>query len=101
MSDELKPCPFCGSTNISQRPYNNEMGDVGMVKCNNCLVLSSYRGWNARHTPEAVKTNETQTLTTLKRLVEAAQSEPTGPEGFSDNMIAAMQNANKVIEEGE
>ena len=45
-------------------------------------------------------TNEAKTLAALKRLVEAAQSEPTGPEGFSDNMIAAMQNANKVIEEG-
>ena len=43
-------------------------------------------------------TNEAQTLAALKRLVEAAQSEPTGPEGFSDNMIAAMQNANGVIE---
>ena len=37
--------------------------------------------------------------TALKRLVEAAQSEPAGPEGFSNNMIAAMQNAHKVIEE--
>ena len=43
-------------------------------------------------------TNEAQTITALKRLVQAAQSEPTGPEGFSDNMIAAMQNANKVID---
>ena len=45
-----------------------------------------------RHIPEAAA---------LKRLVEAAQSEPTGPEGFSDNMIAAMKNAYKVIEEVE
>jgi len=42
-------------------------------------------------------TNETQTLAALKRLLKAAQSEPTGPEGFSDNMIAAMQNANEVV----
>ena len=45
-------------------------------------------------------TNEAKTLSTFKRLVEAAQSEPTGPEGFSDNMIAAMQNAHKVIDKG-
>ena len=33
----------------------------------------------------------------LDRLLEAAQREPTA-EGFSDNMIAAMKNARKVIE---
>jgi len=46
-------------------------------------------------------TNEAQTLAALKRLMKAAQSEATGPEGFSENMIAAMKNAHKVIEEGE
>ena len=44
-------------------------------------------------------TKKTQPLAALKRLLKAAQSEPTGPEGFSDNMIAAMKNAHKVVED--
>ena len=34
MSNDLKPCPFCGSPNI--RAINSQLAHVWLVACKNC-----------------------------------------------------------------
>ena len=47
MTDELKPCPFCGGENLTVR--KELLGrDVGFVKCRGCLCQGSYAAWNTR-----------------------------------------------------
>ena len=57
--EELKPCPFCGSTNVAISPYDG----AKTVVCMDCLCMSAaYRGenaeanaiaaWNRRAAPE-------------------------------------------------
>lgn len=58
--DELKPCPFCGSKNISIRlkdPFDGYQGNltVHRVLCGNCGaqnerkgVLDAVEAWNRR-----------------------------------------------------
>ena len=57
MSDELKPppCPLCQSDNLQFRKPSDAHGDVGHVKCCDCLAYASFKAWNTRHTPEAFK----------------------------------------------
>jgi len=51
---ELKPCPFCGSDDLTHRPDNEIHYDVGYVKCNDCLSSASMKAWNTRHQDEVV-----------------------------------------------
>lgn len=59
MMEELKACPFCGSTNVAISPYDG----AKTIVCINCLCqTASYRGedaeanataaWNRRAAPE-------------------------------------------------
>lgn len=67
MIDELKPCPFCGSTQV----YFRMMGDypngdpVPAILCSDCHIIVKYydnelnneqifAAWNYRVNPEAV-----------------------------------------------
>jgi len=55
MSEELKPCPFCGSTKLKHRPDSLAQGDVGYVMCCDCLIYASVKSWNTRAPDETVK----------------------------------------------
>ena len=56
MSDELKPCPFCGSLNIEVlEEYETDVAHNGRLHCRQCGCEQAKPKWNARHTPEAVK----------------------------------------------
>ena len=65
MSEELKPCQFCGSHPRSLMGY-----DYGKVSCGNehCQVYNavfSVDKWNARHIPEGFALVEIQLLDTI------------------------------------
>ena len=56
MSEELKPCPFCGSTAIRMPLLDNPNKGIRFIGCMNCCVVS-FRGmtneqaiavWNTR-----------------------------------------------------
>lgn len=36
MSDELKPCPFCGRNDITMSPYTEKISHSTFVKCEHC-----------------------------------------------------------------
>lgn len=50
MSDELKPCPFCGNDAI--RIMREGYVDPEFVGCPKCDVFMRPRRWNARHEPD-------------------------------------------------
>jgi hypothetical protein len=55
MSDELKPCPFCGCEFVTRHldSYQEREPDYGASygKCNNCGATAKYNMWNTR-TPD-------------------------------------------------
>lgn len=34
----LKPCPFCGSSNVTLEDITDEQGELWMVQCNGCGI---------------------------------------------------------------
>lgn len=53
MSDELLPCPFCGSTNLVKNLWNlddddYEDGEQDAVECNDCYGAAPLKVWNER-----------------------------------------------------
>ncbi len=58
MKAELKPCPFCGSTNLKIVSYNSIAGACKMVECMDCFAQVPSRAtkaeaiaaWNTRTT---------------------------------------------------
>ena len=62
MSEELKPCPFCGGDAECNENKSHHYGfDVPAVTCTNCGVRNfcsskeeAVRDWNARHTTEVI-----------------------------------------------
>lgn len=50
MPNELKPCPFCGSTDVKPGDH--------IAYCNSCTNMTSYstpNKWNRRAMPECVR----------------------------------------------
>ena len=60
MSEELKPCPFCGCNEIIGNQYiNRDMQDCYAIYCSNCdATIRGYTesetiaAWNTRHEPD-------------------------------------------------
>lgn len=52
MSNELKPCPFCGSNDLitSLGPAAHNDGSE-MVMCNQCESEANFKTWNTRAQP--------------------------------------------------
>lgn len=48
MSNELKPCPFCGGEARLYHDWSSETGDWFSVDCNNddCLMASQRSAWD-------------------------------------------------------
>lgn len=74
MSDQLKPCPFCGDVDTLNR------GDF--IECSNCLAESPFmpdgdviEAWNTRAaTPDEVRYREA-----LEEIAKFDPYEPAGP----------------------
>lgn len=49
MSEELKPCPFCGGK--AERAYNDLHDDMSMTRCVSCGAEAYGRKWQARVNP--------------------------------------------------
>nr|DAK97104.1 MAG TPA: restriction alleviation protein [Caudoviricetes sp.] len=66
MTEELKPCPFCGSEKVDcfwDDPYDGYHGDCGRYRtiCNNCYAeivrkekQSAIEAWNRRESDEQI-----------------------------------------------
>ena len=68
--DELKACPFCGSSNIQPAP----LSDYEWYRCNDCDALSGRGGaigWNSRPLEDALQAE-------IARLREAQRWIPVG-----------------------
>ena len=66
--DELKACPFCGSSNIQPAP----LSDYEWYRCNDCDALSGRGGaigWNSRPLEDALQAE----IARLRKKVERAR----------------------------
>lgn len=76
MSDELKPCPFCGATaKVTYLDYKNGTTDARMVRCSSsgdCSTLEEHPAsvWNTRPIEDTLRAR----IAALKRVVEAAKT---------------------------
>lgn len=82
MSDELKPCPFCGSDEIEYKPTYSGGGEShGLMRCLECgctvptsefgkHVKEPYAEWNRR----ADELDKSEILETLYKMVEKSKS---------------------------
>lgn len=48
MTDELKPCPFCGCENIKHHHYSNQPYQQYIVRCKNCGARKHRLNWTAK-----------------------------------------------------
>ena len=61
MSEELKPCPFCGGEDVEHLPDGFGNWLVGCVTCDyriqcvDCTEEEAIRYWNTRPTEDALK----------------------------------------------
>lgn len=46
--DQLLPCPFCGSTHLSQNEWSADDGEFPAIECDDCLGSAPAAVWNAR-----------------------------------------------------
>lgn len=61
MSEELKPCSVCGSSDV--RAFDAECGGLGprnQVKCDNCQHEMSLKRWNTRPIEDALHAELTE-----------------------------------------
>jgi Lar family restriction alleviation protein len=79
MMDELKPCPFCGSTRLTVR--QNELLSIDGVQCLDCWAyepelpegMSAVERWNMRATPAGMVTISTDTLGEVMNLLRSLE----------------------------
>jgi hypothetical protein len=78
MSDELKPCPFCGSTEVTDMQYDGDFW-VQCAGCNCSTQAESHKAWNARAQPsDGALTNEgVEPVGELRELAEHWEGEST------------------------
>jgi NMD protein affecting ribosome stability and mRNA decay len=65
MSEELRPCPFCGGTNIC-----TEKG-INLNYCDNCSAESNVERWNARPIEDALNKRIAELENFINQLIEA------------------------------
>jgi hypothetical protein len=76
MSDELKACPFCGSSNTTLDYYEiscpQELGTI--VVCNDCgASAKSIVDWNTRPIEDALLKRAERAEQMVERLIEAGK----------------------------
>lgn len=54
-SPELKPCPFCGSSNVEANAYTDDWDAICDVRCRNCKALMSRTFYNSSDCHEVRK----------------------------------------------
>lgn len=50
--DDLKPCRFCGSTDLLMNLWSTEEGEVDAVECSNCLAGAPLDVWQTDWVPD-------------------------------------------------
>ena len=68
MSEELRPCPFCGGTKIC-----TEKG-INLNYCDNCSAESNIEHWNIRPIEDALNARIAELEGKLAELIEAGES---------------------------
>lgn len=91
MDDELKPCPFCGSTELKMREgYLQDRSIAYSVVCMNCASMGAWcaeskenaiASWNRR--PPIPLTNK-QMKNIYSRLYDKLNVMPHTPDGIQD-----------------
>ena len=46
---QAKPCPFCGSTDLTDTMWCNDEGEFTAIMCKSCEAEAPFDVWNMRH----------------------------------------------------
>jgi len=102
--DELKACPFCGSSNTTLDYYEiscpQELGTI--VICNDCgASAKSIVDWNARPIEDALNARIAELEAENNRLAELLHNELSSVEIATDLGNKRWTALNKIYEDGE
>jgi len=62
MSEELKPCPFCGEPPTTVNHHRPNGGDYNLVHCYGCQLELDIESWNTRQEPKQLTVEELQEI---------------------------------------
>lgn len=89
--DELKACPFCGSSNIQPAP----LSDYEWYRCNDCDALSGRGGaigWNSRPLEDALQA-EIARLRDVLEEIRGVAGNKANPEADKAVIIGLVNDA--------
>jgi hypothetical protein len=108
MTDELKPCPFCGSDNKDIKNIKHRRSDV---KCYNCRARGPWRcstiDWNHRPIEDALRAENARLREEFENFVNAIEHAHFNPYWFTggkpkaDEHVRAQIRKAKQVLKGE
>ena len=81
MSEELKPCPFCGGIDLEVHGKPGILNAHDDVGCNTCSAFTPFPTWNTRAELSRVKAGQGEAVEVVAHIY---QHEETGIVGFVD-----------------
>ena len=96
MSDELKPCPFCGGVPNSSTERVGHSTWLTFVKCETCAFDMQMSKWNTRPIEDALRTEleaAREAADVLLRHVEIVTPESARPMSTTYRLALAVRKA--------
>ena len=98
--DELKACPFCGSSNTTLDYYEiscpQELGTI--VVCNDCgASAKSIDDWNTRPIEDALNTRIAELESVIDQLIEVGEKMFTAVIAAADPYDEGMREWDKIV----
>ena len=99
MSEELKPCPFCPSTNIDPEGFEYDHGDTLGPCCSKCFAsVKTIEEWQTRPTEDALREENARLREALGKADKQASIAIYGHMGWNEgiatfNLIRAIIKA--------
>jgi predicted RNase H-like nuclease (RuvC/YqgF family) len=98
MSDEYKPCPFCGSTEIS-----TEMG-LNLNYCDKCSAEANIEHWNTRPLEDALLKRAERAEAMVERLIEERKqliAQLAAEKDKNEHMLGCIFEYETIAPDGE
>ena len=98
--DELKACPFCGSSNTTLDYYEiscpQELGTI--VVCNDCgASAKSIVDWNTRPIEDALNARIAELEAVIDQLIEVSEKMFTAVIAAADSYDEGMREWDKIV----